>query len=269
MAHVVAAERAVRAAEHFGPLALRDQQQARRFETAGRDDEAVGDYAPAGAGDARDDGGFDRAILCNLEIDDGRAQSQVYLSRGRQFSRMRLVHLRNVARALDRLERKIVVGAVRAGNRRLEHGLATGRVAAGCFVIWRDVIEADRPACAPREGARLEVARIERHAAAAPEIGGAAETSRDGDAHVVVDRGIDDLGRGEVLRGTRALATGFEHERRAPLRGEFERERDAGRARADDAGFAPQVVERGGEVADHAGRASRARRAAIAGETSA
>ena len=122
-----------------------------------------------------------------------------------------------------------------------------------------DVLVTEGPERAADDGPRLEIDRVEGQAAAAPEIGGAAEPPRDGDAHRVMACRIDDIGVRQRLRlRIHAVAAGFEDEDRAAEARELERERDADRARADDADIVSGVGEALEPVADHAASSTRA-----------
>ena len=142
-------------------------------------------------------------------------------------------HGRLLARSM-RSNCEIAVGGGERGRGERERRFAAADIAASGRVIGRDVVVADRPADAAGEGARDEVDGIERHAAAAPQIGGSAQAARGGDAHVVVASGIDDLGERKVLRRARPVEAGFEHQRRTAAPRELHRQRQAGGTGADD-----------------------------------
>ena len=147
---------------------------------------------------------------------------------------MRLLEPGPVARPLDAIEGEIVVGGDEFGRGERERRFAAADVAASGRVIGRDVVVADRPACAADEGSRDEVDRIEGHAAAAPQIGGSAQAARGRDAHVVVASGIDDLGERKVLRLARPVEAGFERQRWMAAPRELHRQRQSGGTGADD-----------------------------------
>ena len=147
---------------------------------------------------------------------------------------MRLLEPRPVARPLDAVELEIAVGGGKPGRGERERRFAAADVAARGRVIARDVVVADRPTDAAGEGSRDEIDRVERHAAAAPQIGRSAQAAHGRDAHVVVASGIDDLGAGKVLRVARPVKAGFEHQRRTAAPRQLHRQRQAGGTGAND-----------------------------------
>ena len=117
----------------------------------------------------------------------------------------------------------------------------------------RDIVIADRPHGSADHDTRLEVDRVIGKAAPAPEIGGAAQTPCDRDAHIVMAGRIDDMGVRERLRlGLSRQPTRLEHEHGAAEPLKFEGERDADRPRADDADIVTVLAKAFERVADHA-----------------
>src|SRR5690606_230698 len=120
-------------------------------------------------------------------------------------------------------------------------------------VTGQQAVEAERPAGLAELCALLEVDGIERPAPAGPHAGRAAERGEPRAVQVRVPVRLDRAFHQPLRRGGVRLATGLEHAHRLPAAGELQRERDARRARADDARVAVHAVsglERG-RVQDH------------------
>jgi hypothetical protein len=116
----------------------------------------------------------------------------------------------------------------------VEDGVAALEPVARAGHVGLDLGERRGPLDPARDLARLEVDRIERDAASAPEVRRPPELAADRDGHRVVG-GILVDGRGEGLhRGIEPLAAGLDEQDLVPRRGELERADDAGGPGADD-----------------------------------
>ena len=163
---------------------------------------------------------------------------------------------RHVGPALQRLE---VEGRVRRHPRQR---LAIDRPAgaepgAGGLEIGREIGLADRPgpepAGGPEPGPVAEIDRIERQAAPAPEVRGAAQAARHGDLGGVVVVGVEVLGPRQLLRRPGAAPAAFQQQHPPAALGQRQRGDDPHRPRADHADLGAEARQRleGRRIRDH------------------
>ena len=160
-----------------------------------------------------------------LEARHRRPERDQQLRGGGELGPVQLLDPRPVAPALEALEAEGRVGRD-PGQRLGEHRVAGGEQGAGRPEPGLELGGPDRPGRqAPgrpaSQGRAREVDRVERQAAPAPEVRGAAEPPGDGDLRRMVGRGIEVLGlrqrlrRGAAPPGRRSRAASTRRPRRA------------------------------------------------------
>ena len=245
MAHVIAPQRAVHAAEQAGPCPLRRQQQARRLDASCGHDQGFDGQVRA----CRSVGNRDRLDLCRVgvepEIHNRGIQHDADVGAGFQPV---IVDMGDIRIGDPAFQRVAADAAIVRPQGRVGEVIPAAQESGRIGIPAGHGLGADRPARILDPGPGLEIDRVERHAAPTPLVGIAAQCAAAAFFQRHMVGGVQRARLAEVVfLLDRPVIAGFQHQDLQPAFDTGMSQPEPDRARPDNAyigvGKAPEFLE--------------------------